>query len=97
VHIQVRAHQEKETKMRARLFLLVLFFFLASGVSTAKEALNQDVEKARPPENGSTSTSIAADGKDDNSTQQQTEATSPEKRPQPPSAPKGLRILKEGK
>jgi hypothetical protein len=84
--------------MRARFLLFVLLlFFLTSGVSAAKEALNQDVEKAGPHESGSTSTSIAADGKDDNSTQEQTKATSPEKRPQPPSAPKGLKILKEGK
>jgi hypothetical protein len=84
--------------MGPRFFLVVLLFiFLTSSISTAEEALNQEVHKASHEERGSMSRSLAGRDKDGNPfLQETTNATSlkePPQPPQPPSASKGLRIL----
>jgi len=84
--------------MRARFLLFVLLFiFLTSNISTADEALNQKVQKAGHQERGSMSRSLAGGDKDGKPILQETQGTSSKKPPQPPSAPKGLRILPKSK
>ena len=83
--------------MRGRFLLFpLLFIFLTSSISIAEEALNQKVHKAGHEERGSMSRSLAGGDKDGNPILQETKGTSPKEPPQPlqpPSAPKGLRIL----
>ena len=84
--------------MRARLVLFVVIFsFLASSVSTAEEAQNKKVHKAGYQERESMSRSLAAGDKNSNPIVKETNGTSPKEPPQPPSAPKGLRILTKSK
>jgi hypothetical protein len=73
-----------------------LFFiaFLTSSISTAEEALNQKVYKPSYQETVSMSSSLAGGDKDGNSILQETKGIPPKEPPQPPSDPKGLRILK---
>jgi len=80
--------------MRARLVLfVVLFIFLSSSISTAEEAQSKKVDKAGHQKSGSMSISLAGGDKNGNPILQETNGTSPKEPPQPPSAPKGLRIL----
>jgi len=80
--------------MRARFLLfIVLFIFLAGSISTAEEAQNKKVHKAGYQERESMSRSLAGGDKNGNPIVQETNGTSPKEPPQPPSAPKGLRIL----
>jgi len=85
--------------MRARFLLFVLLFiFLTSSISTAEEAQNQKIYKAGHEERGSMSRSLAGGDKDGNPIPRETKGISPKEPPeplQPPSAPKGLRILKK--
>ena len=84
--------------MRARFVLFaVLFILLASSISTAEEAQNKKVHKAGYQERESMSRSLAAGDKNGNPTVKETNGTSPKEPPQPPSAPKGLRILTKSK
>ena len=83
--------------MSARFLLFVLLFiFLTSSISTAEEALTQQIQKAGHEERGSMSRSLAGGDKDGNPIPRETKSTSPKEPPQPvqpPSAPKGLRVL----
>ena len=84
--------------MRGRFLLFpLLFIFLTSSISIAEEDLNQKVHKAGHEERGSMSRSLAGGDKDGNSILQETKGTSPKEPPQPPSAPKGLKILTKSK
>lgn len=82
-----------------KVIISVLFIaFLTSGISTAGEALNQKVHKPSYQEKVSTSSSLAGGDKgrdkDGNPILQETNGIPPREPPQPPSAPKGLRIFK---
>ena len=84
--------------MRARLVLFVVIFsFLASSVSTAEEAQNKKFHKAGYQERESMSRSSEGADKKGNPILQETNGTSSKEPPQPPSAPKGLRILTKNK
>ena len=84
--------------MRARFVLFaVLFILLASSISTAEEAQNKKVHKAGYQERESMSRSLAAGDKNGNPIGKETNGTSPKEPPQPPSAPKGLRIQTKSK
>jgi hypothetical protein len=84
--------------MRGRFLLFpLLFIFLTSSISIAEEALDQKVHKAGHEERGSMSRSLAGGDKDGNPILQETKGTSPKEPPQPPSAPKGLKILTKSK
>jgi len=85
--------------MRARFLLfLVLFIFLGSSISTAEEGQNKKVHKAGHQERESMSRSLAGGDKNGNPIiVRETNGTSSKEPPQPPSAPKGLRILTKSK
>jgi hypothetical protein len=84
--------------MRARLVLfVVLFSFLSSSISTAEEAQNKKVRKAGYQERESMGRSLAGGDKNGNPIVQEANGTSPKEPPQPPSAPKGLRIQTKSK
>jgi len=84
--------------MRRRFSLFVLLFiFLTSSISTAEEALNKKVHETGHQERGSMSKSLAGGDKDGNPIPQETNGASPKEPPQPPSAPKGLRIITKSK
>ena len=84
--------------MKAGCFLfLVLFSFFAGSISTAEEAQNKKVHKAGDQERESMSRSLAEGDKNGNPIVQETNGTSPKEPPQPPSAPKGLRIQTKSK
>jgi len=84
--------------MRAKFLLfVVLVIFLANSISTAEEGQNKKVHKAGHQERESMSTSLAGGDKNGNPIVQETNGTSPKEPPQPPSAPKGLRILTKSK
>jgi len=84
--------------MRGRFLLFpLLFIFLTSSISIAEEAIDQKVHKAGHEERGSMSRSLAGGDKDGNPILQETKGTSPKEPPQPPSAPKGLKILTKSK
>ena len=85
--------------MRARFVLFaVLFILLASSISTAEEAQNKKVDKAGYQERESMSRSLAGGAdKKVNPILQENKGTSPKEPPQPPSAPKGLRIQTKSK
>jgi hypothetical protein len=74
--------------------LLLFIAFLTSSISTAEEALNKKVHKPSYQERVSMSSSLAGGDKDGNPILQETNGIPPEEPPQPPSAPKGLRISK---
>jgi len=73
---------------------LLFIAFLTSSISTAEEALNKKVHKPSYQEKVSMSSSLAGGDKDGNPILQETNGIPPKEPPQPPSAPKGLRILK---
>jgi len=84
--------------MRASFILFALLFvFLTSSISTAEEALNKKVHKAGYQERGSMSRSSEGADKKVNPILQENNGTSPKEPPQPPSAPKGLRIQTKSK
>jgi len=84
--------------MRAKFLLfVVLVIFLANSISTAEEGQNKKVHKAGHQERESMSRSLAGGDKNGNPIVQETNGTSPKEPPQPPSAPKGLRILTKSK
>jgi hypothetical protein len=76
--------------------VIALFFiaFLTSSISTAEEDLNQKVDKPSDQERVSVSSSLARADKDGNPSLKESNFIPPKEPPQPPSAPKGLRILK---
>jgi hypothetical protein len=77
---------------------LLFIAFLTSSISTAEEALNKKVHKPSKQERVSIMTSLAGGDKEDgNPILQDTNGISPKEPPQPPSAPKGLRVLKKSK
>ncbi len=80
--------------MRASFILFaLLFIFVTSSISTAEEALNKKVHEAGHQERGSMSRSSDGADKKGHPILQENNGTSPKEPPQPPSAPKGLRIL----
>ena len=84
--------------MRVRFLLFVLLFiFLTNSISTAEEALNQKVHKARHQERNRTSESLTAKDKDGGPILQETKSASPNDSSQPPSAPKGLKVVIKSK
>jgi hypothetical protein len=82
--------------IRVTIFLLFMAL-LTSSISTAGEALKQKAQKPGYQENVSMSSSLAGGEKDGNPILQDTNGISPKETPQPPSAPKGLRVLKKSK
>jgi len=84
--------------MRASFILFaLLFIFLTSSISIAEEAQNKKVHEAGYQERGSMSRSSEGADKKGNPILQETNGTSSKEPPQPPSAPKGLRILTKNK
>jgi hypothetical protein len=79
--------------LKVTIFLL-LMAFLISSISTAGEALKQKVHKQSYQETEIMSSSLAGGDKDGKRVAQETGGITPKETPQPPSAPKGLRILK---
>ena len=79
--------------LRVIIFLLFMAF-LTGSISSAGEALKQKAQKPGYQENVSMSSSLAGGDKDGKPVQQKTEGIPPKETPQPPSAPKGLRVLK---
>ena len=79
--------------LRVIIFLLFMAF-LTSSISTAGEALKQKARKPSYQENVSVSSSLAGGDKDGKPVGQETDDTPPKETPQPPSAPRGLRVLK---
>jgi hypothetical protein len=73
-----------------------LFFiaFLTGSIATAEEDLKQKVEKPSDQERVSMGSSLAGADKDGNPSLQETNGIPPKEPPKPPSAPKGLRVLK---
>ena len=85
--------------MRASFILFALLFsFLTSSISIAEEAQNKKVHEAGHQERESMSRSLAGGAdKKVNPILQENKGTSPKEPPQPPSAPKGLRIQTKSK
>ena len=84
--------------MRASFILFaLLFIFLTSSISIAEEAQNKRVHEAGHQERKSMSRSSEGADKRVNPILQENSGTSPEEPPQPPSAPKGLRIQTKSK
>jgi hypothetical protein len=79
--------------LRVIIFLLFVAF-LTSSISTAGEALKQKARKPSDQENASVSGSLAGADKDGKPVQHETGGIPRKEPPQPPSAPKGLRVLK---
>ena len=78
-----------------KVIISALFIaFLTSSISTAEEALNKKVHKPSYQERVSTSSSLAGRDKDENPILREADGSPPKGPPQPPSAPKGLSILK---
>ena len=79
--------------LRVIIFLLFMAF-LTSSISTAGEALKQKVHKQSYQETEIMSSSLAGGDKDGKPVGQGTVGITPKETPQPPSAPRGLRVLK---
>ena len=76
------------------IIFLSFMAFLTSSMSIAGEALKQKARKPSDQERVSMSSSLAGAGKDGNPVQQETGGIPRKEPPQPPSAPRGLRVLK---
>ena len=76
------------------IIFLLFMAFLTSSISTAGEDLKQKARKPSYQGNVSVSSSSAGGDKDGKPVQYETGGILPKETPQPPSAPKGLRVLK---